>query len=131
MAGDEDLPEFVREGTRDEQSQSFMLAKPWSSKASGLTFKTWVRRTSDGCLEGDASGSVAPFTFRAEGSATWCDGRVVAALGNHALPMLRVGDWFATQAVEGEPNDPQLVLRARDELASRASSATGSGDLAS
>lgn len=113
VARDADLPELVRDGTRDESSQSFTLAKPWSSVAAGLTFKTWVRRTSDGCLEGDAVGTVAPFTFAAEGFVTWCDGRIVAVKGNHAAPVLRVGAWFATDAIEGEPEDKLLATPER------------------
>ena len=100
-AGDADQPDFVVDARRTQTSTFFQLTRPFHMGSTGLTFRRWLERQANGCLRGDALGDTL-FGVPADGSATWCRGRIVAAEAAFPIPNLRVGRWYATSAVEGD-----------------------------
>ena len=97
--------DFVLEARRDAQGLVVTSSKPWRPKGVPFSFSGTVQETTAGCLVGQAPrATIGPFVLPQRGNLWWCNGRVVQAQGDFAVPTLGVGRWFATHAVAGEPS---------------------------
>ena len=78
---------------------------------SGLGFTTIEIEPSTGCVTGSTSHAEhdALFALPNQASLTVCGGALTELGGYFVVPSIRVGRWYATEAIAGEPSSPPPV----------------------
>lgn len=91
---------------RDDEGTSFSLALPQT--VAGLAMSALRLDHASACVTGNAARDqrLGIFEIREGGNVTTCKGAVVAAQSPDGVPSLRVGRWYATHVLAGDPKAP-------------------------